>query len=1247
MTTKKLIIALCLYSLSMSLYADNICVDGLYYQITSDSTVQVAYSENRVSYQGEIIIPATIDYAEKTYKVTAIGSSAFSGCYQITNIIIGDNVDSIYNYAFKSCSALKSVTFGKNVKCLGGQLFDYSENVTSIIWNARHCNDLDKNKAIFSNGGYLESNITEFIIGDEVEYLPYKLCRNMTGLTELVIPQSVKEISSSVFLGCTSLKSIAFSEGLVKIGVSAFQKCSSLTELSLPNSLVTIDNYAFEDCTSLKSINIPINVTSIGKSVFDGCSSISKIKWEAKYCSDFNQNTSFVLSISNNINSQLESFELGDEVEYIPAYLCNGLTEFTELNIPNSVKAIGAYAFAAWKALRILQMSDRIESIGAHAFENCTRLNNITLPNTISYIGTDAFKNTGWANGTTGWESGVRYLGSALIETNPEELGTECVVKANTTSIGAYAFQNCSNLTSITLPESTTAINEYAFLNCTSLHKILVPDNVKSVQDGAFYKCSNLENIKVGRQVEKFGDYAFYGCTSLKRVEISDLSAWCNISFGKQFSYDIQGYTSNPVCYTGHLYLGEQEIVDLIIPDDVISINSLVFYRCNNIKNVTIHDHLTSMGKNAFEGCNNIAGVYINDLSSWCNIAFDSNPLNGTKLYLNNEEVIDLIIPQDVDSISHSAFFNCKSIKHVTFNDNLKEIGYDAFYGSNIEEVQLPNNILKIGKSSFSKCGNLSKVSLGVELKEIAPYAFSECPVLESVVLSDSTLFIGERAFYLCPSLKSVRVNPSLREITSYAFGKCSGLKDFEFPRNLYYVWENAFSECGLERIQWNAINCEDFYYLYDNSASTPFYDYGVNMGKATTDLRTQIKSITFGKEVKHIPAHLCHGLKEITTITLGNSIESIGDGAFSGCANLESLSLGNSINEIGDKICQSCPKLISIYSYMRIPPTIDANSFGLNSYKGVDLYVPYGCKNTYLEHEIWKDFYLIEGLPDIEEEGLFYMLNMSESTAELVPAPSVRPYSGNIDSISIPSYILCGDEVYTVSSIAKSTFKNANLTGKVYLPCSLEQIGDSAFYGTDITDLYFYEDVKDLNGHFRSRRASASDYIQIGEFCFAQIKSLKAIHAIMETPPVITANVFKDSGLLNAIKLFVPENLLETYRNASIWNEFDLRKEAVYYTVVFKDWDGTILDTQEVESGQAAIEPTNPSRDGYIFIGWDKECSNVLMDMIIYAQYEANSTSIESIIQSIQRPNKIFLNGHLYIHRDGKTYTVMGAEVR
>lgn len=224
-----------------------------------------------------------------------------------------------------------------------------------------------------------------------------------------------------------------------------------------------------------------------------------------------------------------------------------------------------------------------------------------------------------------------------------------------------------------------------------------------------------------GYPVTRIDDYAFYHCDSLTKVDITDMSAWCNIDFAYEYS--------NPLYYAKKLYLNGELVTDLVIPDGVTAIKNYAFLRCTGITSIiipdnitsigesafldctgltsiTIPDSVTSIGKDAFRMCISLAKVYISDIRAWCNINFSnalSQPLNqGGKLYLDGELVTDLRIPNGVSKINNRAFANCRSLTSITIPNSVKSIGDSAFSGcAGLKSISIPSGITIISKETF------------------------------------------------------------------------------------------------------------------------------------------------------------------------------------------------------------------------------------------------------------------------------------------------------------------------------------------------------------------------------------------------------------------------------------------------------------------------------------------------------------------------------------------------------------------
>ena len=243
-------------------------VDGIYYSITSGSTVKVTnngyYSG---SYTGAITIPETVTYNYETYSVTSIGQWAFASSSALTSIVIPANVSSIGDYAFVGCSGLTSI-----VVAAGNSIFDSRENCNAIIETSSNTLIQGCNTTIIPN------SVTS--IGDYA----FEYC---SGLTSIEIPSSVTTIGLGVFLYCSGLTSIVVEPGnpifdsreisnaIIRTSDNLLiQGCKTTV---IPNSVTSIAIDAFRDCSGLTSIEIPSSVTDIGNYAFYNCGGVTKV----------------------------------------------------------------------------------------------------------------------------------------------------------------------------------------------------------------------------------------------------------------------------------------------------------------------------------------------------------------------------------------------------------------------------------------------------------------------------------------------------------------------------------------------------------------------------------------------------------------------------------------------------------------------------------------------------------------------------------------------------------------------------------------------------------------------------------------------------------------------------------------------------------------------------------------------------------------------------------------------------------
>lgn len=346
--------------------------------------------------------------------------------------------------------------------------------------------------------------------------------------------------------------------------------------------------------------------------------------------------------------------------------------------------------------------------------------------------------NAYWAlyNDGTLYISGTRAMSNPYYREDVPWYYYRSIIKSVTisndvTTIGDFAFIDCSNLESVKIGNSVTTIGNSAFSGCTSLTSITIPDSVTIFGNGAFEDCTNLTNIVIPENVTSIGYDAFCDCTSLTSISIPDK-------------------VTNIGIYT---FSGCTNLMSVIIGNRVESISHRAFYNCQNLTNITIPDSVTSIDGEAFFGCTSkLCKInYKGTLDKWAEIKFKdyaSNPLNyGNYLYINDELVTQARLTE-TKIINTWAFLRCKSLTSVIIGNSVASIGDCAFRDcTNLTNVIITDSVTSIGSSAFIGCTSLESLTIPNSVTSIGNDAFIGGKGLKSVMIPDSVIDIGECAF--------------------------------------------------------------------------------------------------------------------------------------------------------------------------------------------------------------------------------------------------------------------------------------------------------------------------------------------------------------------------------------------------------------------------------------------------------------------------------------------------------------------
>ena len=548
-----------------------------------------------------------------------------------------------------------------------------------------------------------------------------------------------------------------------------FNSRSSIKSVIIENGVTSIGDWAFYNCSSLVSVTIPDSVSSIGDYAFRGCSSVQSV------------------------------------------------------TIGNGVTSIGEEAFSYCSSLVSVTIPDSVTSIGGWAFYNCIRMTSVTIPDSVTSIGISAFRYCEYLKYVYYRGDIVSWLGISFEENF-----------SNPCCYGANLYFNGKLVTDVIISDSVTSIGDYAFKNCSSLTSVTFSNGVASIGEYAFYKCSNLTNVYYGGSEEQWKQINIKGANEC----LTNAMIHYNSTSPHELNYTSavtaptcteKGYTTY-TCSCGSSYVADYK--------DALGHNyeNGKCTRCGAIEIInsgTCGENLTwTFGG---EGTLTISGTgAMDDYSS------DNQPW-----YSDIDNIKSVVIDNGVTSVGDYAFYSCDSLVSVTIPDSVTSIGDCAFCACySLTSATIPDSVTSIGVKAFYGCNSLTSMTIGNSVTSIGDSAFYNCTGLTSVTISDSVTSIGDSAFSGCDSLTSVTIPDSVTSIGANAFESCDELTSVTIGISVTSIGSYAFRDCRmLKEINYNAKAVAD---LTDNS------NVFENAGKYRIGAK-----VTFGEKVKKIPNYL------------------------------------------------------------------------------------------------------------------------------------------------------------------------------------------------------------------------------------------------------------------------------------------------------------------------------------------------------------------------------------------------------
>ncbi len=1079
----------------------------------------------------------------------AIDDNAFEGDSKLLKLEVPKNVETIGNYAFKNCSGLTNITLLDNLKTIGDNAFENNSSLSKLI--------IPQNVTSIGMSAFKGCRKLEWIdLPSKLEKIDQYAFENCTNLTTVIsrLDSIIIDIDENVFTSIYDKATLfvpmpadsadAFDNSTIQLyrAANGWKNFTTIIggEKKISQSL---NNKTYEYLTGPKTATLidATNVVDLDVTI-DGIVSIENVDYTVKTVVE----SAFK---ANSNKSKFAKLTIKEGVQRIEPNAFANFSALTNLSLPTSLRYIGDNAFKGNGSLENLEIPEVVDtiSIGMYAFSGCSKINKIQLPSTLTKIGDYAFNNCnnvydiinkvrnpfpisdnvfssytaamyvpigskeayqkayGWKNFKTIYEGERKEYtdekkGMSFVCATGDK--TAILTKITTTAkdvkvpdsimvtgdsiyykviaIDKSVCNNNSSMESLKIPEKVKTIGANAFSNCSKLSMVWLPSTLKEIGKNAFSNCRAITYICSSVKVPFEIDLSVFSDYSKPTLYVPDGTAKDYKGKGgwEQFQNVVEGYLVDVPTIDDMTYLrirnGEGSTVsgtailtkaatttpDVIIPDTIKQKTDDISYKVktisesafkNNTKlvNLTIPEYVDSVGQNAFNGCNNI--VYI--------ISRIKKPS------AINDNVFSITTPTLYVPVgSKAAYKNTAGWKNFTtiYEGERKVYTHEDLGMSFIcatgdktailtkitttrQNVIVPDSFLVEADASYYKVVAIDKSVCNNNAS------------MESLKIPENVKTIGANAFSNCSKLYMVWLPSTLQDIGERAFENCRAISHLCIKvESVFQINPNVFSDYSKPTLyvptgtkaKYNATGGWEKFtnvvegYLVDNPTVDDITYIRIRHGEGESASGTAVLT----KSATTEPDVIIPDAIKLDDDNISYKVKTISESAFINNTKLVNLTIPEYVDSIGQKAFNGCGNIAYIISKVKKPFTINDNVFSITT---PTLYVPVGSRVDYKNTDGWKKFTTIyEG----EKKDTSVVDNGTEFSYECATGDKIailRGVTTTEEVVTIPeSFALDGSTYYKVIAIGKSALKNKSSIKHLTIPSTIEKIGDNAFEG-------------------------------------------------------------------------------------------------------------------------------------------------------------------------------------------------------